>query len=131
MIYSVWDDTFESMLGNHGTHINGNCTMINYMSTSKIISTTNNNVNIIEHIETTNDGKHISQQVGRSYFHIENLHQYTNNTWNIRWSTKDHHLYDTYTDKLVRLIITCHKYGKLKQWIPKPILLVILSFIIR
>ena len=75
----------------------------------------------------TNTSNH---QIATSHYHTKSLGQFNNNTYDILWSKLNHHLFDKYTDKFVKFVITCHKYGKLKQWIPKPILLVILSFIL-
>ena len=121
-IYCMWDISSESV--DVFSNIIDNYTMINCISSSKIVSIDNNKTKIVKHVDTNM----MQQQIAISYYYVENLHQYSNDTWNAGWIVTNYHLYDKYSDKLVRLILLCYKYSNLRQWIPKGVMLLILQF---
>ena len=76
--------------------------------------------------EKPNDICHIA----KSYYHAENLCQYSNDVVNVKWSIDDHHLFGKYVDNFVILLLKYHKYGKFRKYIPKGILFMIIRFIL-
>ena len=85
--------------------------------------------NVVEYHTKTRDNV-VVYNIGCSYYHVESFGQYNNSSYDVIWSPNNHHLFDNYTDGYVKNILTCHKYGKLKQWIPKGVLYLILQFVL-
>ena len=112
---------------NYGYHVTDYHTMIDYDDKHKIILV--NKTGMINYIVTSN-GNTATHQIAQSYYHVENLSQYSNNTWNIGWTINNHQSFGKYASKFVKNILTCHKYGKLQKWIPKGVLYLILQFVL-
>ena len=70
----------------------------------------------------------IIHHIGYSYYHVDNLEQYNNVSIRIDWTPGNHHLFDRYSNKFVINVLLCDKYGKLRKWIPKGILYVVIKF---
>ena len=109
-------------LPKYGKPVTNRHKIINTNGNFRIVTTLYNNPKIIKLINT---GRNITMQpIGKSYYHVENLHQYDNT----KWSTVNHYLYNKPVNRIVNSVLLCHKYGGIKQWIPKGVLLMILSF---
>ena len=68
-----------------------------------------------------------STNIGQSYYYTESLGQYNNVGCNVMWSPRNHHMFDKYTGKFVKILLLCDKYGNLRKWIPKGILYLIIG----
>ena len=112
---------------NYDYHVTDYHTMVDYDDKHKIILV--NKTGMIEYITALN-GNRTLHPIVQSYYHVENLSQYSNNTWNIRWTINNHQLFGEYASKFVKNILICHKYGKLQRWIPKGVLYLILQFVL-
>ena len=112
-----------------GIHETNTHTVLNIDGNHKIVTTNGNDPKIIKYhrkFKHYTDTKYIDT----SYYHTENLGQYSNDTWNIEWTTDNHHLFDQYTKKFVEVLLRCRKYSKYQRLVPKQILYYILKFIL-
>ena len=69
----------------------------------------------------------VQYHISQSHYHVENLLMYSNNTLDIKWTPNDHHLFGKYIDKLVKLVLMCHKRNK---FVPKCVLFMIVQLVL-
>ena len=121
----------SAIICDYGHHKTNWYTVLDINDEHKIVLTAYNKPNVVEYIMDSEDCCITKQQIATSHYYTENLGQYSNNTWNIRFTKETCYLFDKYTKVFVKHILMCHKYGNLRQWIPKGVLLLILSFITK
>ena len=110
-----------------GYHKTENCEILNVDKNHTIILTTlDYPKNVAMRYNNTLKSRHIA----KSYYHVENLCQYINNTYNIEWTPEYHHLFGKYANKLVETVLICHKYSKYLKFMPKGVLYIVIQFIL-
>ena len=123
--YCTKDNIVRKDMDHCGAKINGNIIDYDY----KCMITFDTDTVTIKYFQDRKSNE-VTHNIAKSYYHAENLFQYSNDTWNIRWTIDSHHLFGKYTDKLVRLLLKYHKYSKLRKYIPKGILFMVIQFIL-
>ena len=104
-----------------------NHTIIDYDDKYMIIL--NKQTNKLEH-HINKKGTLIQNHIDNSYYYTENLLQYINNNWLVKWTSTNHHTFDKYTDKFVKVILKCCRYSVYRKYIPKGVLFMIIQFAI-
>ena len=84
----------------------------------------------INKLEYHTNNTTIQRRIDNSHYHTENLLQYINYNWNIRWTINNHHTFDKYTDKFVKVILKCCRYSVYRKYIPRGVLFMIIQFAI-
>ena len=77
-----------------------------------------------------NAKQYVSTHIGYSYYHTENLLQYTNRRLNVTWTPGDHHLFGKYVDKYVTTVLLCYKKCNYIKYLPRQVLFYIFQFIL-
>ena len=98
------------------THINDHQTIL--LDTTREIVYVNTKQGLLRHC------------IGHSYFHTENLLQYTNTEYDIIWTPDCHQTFGKYTDKLVRYILLCYRKCKYTKYVPRKLLFYMLKFVL-
>ena len=110
-----------------GTHKTGDNIMIDFWNKHRIVL--DSQTKTVDYINSTREYDVVLCRIARSYYHAESLFQYNNNDL-INWSKDNHHMFDKYTNKLVEVVLKCHKYGSITKWIPKCVLYLIIQLIV-
>ena len=103
-------------------------TSINYDDNNIIIL--DKQTNKVEHHINMSDNTTMQRHIDNSYYYTENLLQYINYNWNISWTSTNHHTFDKYTDKFVKVILKCCRYSVYRKYIPKGVLFIIIQYAI-
>ena len=111
----------------YGNHETDSHKVITIYGNYKIMSTVSNQTKFVEYHIYAGNGYVRNHEIACFHYCAINLGQYSNDVVGIGWSTINHHLFDDYVSKFVNNIMMCHKYGKLKVWIPKGVLFLIIQ----
>ena len=109
---------------NHGSNIIDGHAIVDYCCNHTIVL--NNKTRIVNYSKNSENAE--IHPIGKSYYCAENLPQYHNDVYNVKWTIGDHHLFGKYVDEYVKVVLWCHKYGSIRQWIPKGVLCLIIQF---
>ena len=120
-----------SEYNDYGQHITEDYRILNINCDHKIIVDTRYKPNAIRSASITgiHDNYHV-YKIGKSYYHAEDLTQYSNTSYNIVWTPGNHKYYDGYTRKLIHFVIMCHKHSVIQKMVPRVILYCIIQFIL-
>ena len=116
---------------NYGHHLTKDHKVLNINSDYKIVLDTRYKPNTIKHVSIY--GIHDSyntRKLGKSYYHTENLTQYSNSSYNVTWSKDTHKLFGEYATQFVTFVIMCHKHSVNRKFVPRGVLYCIIQFIL-